>query len=462
MIAAGPEQHQCANCGTEIPAGATVCAGCGIRLRKSARRIRCRHCHHQASSQLVICPNCGRHLRPAPSRLLTWGVPVLLALLIGMLLFDRLGVRIQFGVGNQPETVALGEMVDLSLAPTDTPVPEPSATSTVEAVGLPTETVVPGLVAERPMPTATPEPSATATTAPTLTATATQTPIPTATFTATPTPAPTLDALSYTVQSGDTPSGIAKRFSVTVDELLAANDLSPADATRIRAGTVLVIPSGGALPPTALPTTPPTATPTLAPAVSYTLRSGDTVIGIATRFGITVDNLLAANGLTAQDAPTLQVGSVLIIPAPGQTFPTPTPVPATRTPVPSAASPTPVPTQASTLRLDAPVLLGPESGTPMRCTAIDSLTWQAVPFMGPGDEYELHLGFISGPPQANGSETISWAVVLRRPQPSWQLESGLCIQAPQEYNRQWRWYVQVVNGTTPVSPPSSIWAFSWN
>ncbi len=363
---------------------------------------------------------------------------------------------------NQPQTVALGEMVDLSLAPTDTPIPEPSATSTVAAVELPTETVAPVLVVERPLPTDTPEPSATASPAPTATATATQTPIPTATFTATPTPAPTLDAMSYTVQSGDTPSGIAKRFSITVDELLTANDLLPEDATRIRVGQVLVIPPGGAVPPTVAPAIPPTVTPTPAPVVSYTLRSGDTLSGIAERFGITVNNLLAANGLSAQDATFLQIGQVLIIPAPGQTFPTLTPAPATRTPAPAAASPTPVPTQASTLRLDTPVLLGPESGTPMRCNAIDSLTWRAVPFMGPGDEYELHLGFISGPPQANGSETVSWAITLRRPQPSWQLESGLCIQAPQEYNRQWRWYVQVVNGDTPVSPPSAIWAFSWN
>ena len=391
---------------------------------------------------------------------MTWGVPLLLALLIGMVLFDRLGVRVQLGVGSQPQTVALGEIVDLPLASTDTPMPEPSATSTVEAVALPAENVAPALVAERPMPTATPEPLATASSTPTGTATVTQTPNPTSTFTATPAPAPTLDATSYTVQSGDTPAGIARRFGVTVDDLLAANDLTLADATRIRAGTVLVIPAGGSSSSTTTAAVPPAATP--APAVTYTLQSGDTLSSIAQRFGITVNNLLAANGLSAQDATVLQIGQVLIIPASGQTFPTRTPVPTTRTPVPSAASPTPVPTQASTLRLDAPVLLGPESGTPMRCTAIDSLTWRAVPFMGPGDEYELHLGFISGPPQANGSETISWAVVLRRPQPSWQLESGLCIQAPQEYNRQWRWYVQVVNGDTPVSPPSSIWAFSWN
>ncbi len=464
VVSAKSVPPHCPNCGSQTQPSDTICAGCGIRLRKSARQIRCRHCHHQASSQLVICPSCGRHLRPAPSRLLSWGLPLLLALLIAVVLFDRLGIRIQMGQGSE---VAAGEVTELVLNPTQTSIPEPTAeptaTATAEAIVETSEVVTIALVAERPTPTATAEPSATA--LPTATATATQTSIPTATFTATPTPLPTLDAMSYTVKAGDTLLGIARRFGVSVDDLLVANDLTAQDATRIRPDMVLVIPPGGVLPATAAPTTPPatpTATSTPAPAVSYTLRAGDTVIGIATRFGITVDNLLAANGLTAQDAPGLQIGSVLVIPAPGQTFPTPTPTARPATSV--APSPTPVPTQASTLRLDAPVLIGPESGTPMRCAADvrDSLTWKAVAYMAPGDEYALHLGFISGPPQADGSETVSWAITLRRSLPSWQLESELCSQAPQEYNRQWRWYVQVVNGDTPVSPPSSIWAFSWN
>lgn len=462
VIAAGPGQHQCVNCGTEIPAGATVCAGCGIRLRKPARRIRCRHCHHQASSQLVICPSCGRHLHPAPSRLLTWGVPLLLALLIGVLLFDRLGMRIQFGGDNRPQTVALGEMVDLPLLLTDTPVPEqpvsaPPATLTVETVVL---------------PTAVPEPSATASPAPvpTETATATQTQIPTAsptatptaTATVTPTPVPTLDAMSYTVQSGDTLLGIAKRFSVTVDDLLAANDLLPEDATRIRSGTVLVIPPGGALPSTVAPNAPPAASPTPAPTVTYALRSGDTLSGIAERFGITVNNLLTANGLTTQDATRLQIGQELIIPAPGQTFPTLTPVPATRTPVPATATPTPAPTQPPVLRLPAPILQSPTSGTPiLGCNTIQLLTWQAASLQ-PGDAYELYVGYISGPPQADGSEAISWAAVVRQTQSSWKLDTALCTQAPQEFNRQWRWYVQIINDSNAVSPPSPIWEFSWN
>lgn len=463
VIAAGPEQHQCANCGTEIPSGATVCAGCGIRLRKSARRIRCRHCHHQASSQLVICPSCGRHLHPAPSRLLTWGVPVLLALLIGLLLFDRLGVRIQLGGDGQPQTVALGEMVDLPLVPTDTPTPEQTAepTATVVVTVAVQEVVTATLVVEAPTATATPEPSATALP----TATATETPTPTATPTATPTSVPTLDATSYTVQPGETPAGIARRFGVTVDELLAANDLTLADATRIRAGTVLVIPAGGNLSPTATPITPaapPTATPSPAPAVTYALGSGDTLSGIATRFGITVNNLLAANGLTAQDATRLQIGHSLIIPAPGQGFPTPTPAPATPAPAPVQASPTPTPTEPPTLRLSAPVLLSPSSGTPiLGCNTLQLLTWQAAS-LGPGDEYELRVGYVSGPPQADGSETISWAAVVRQTQLSWKLDTSLCTQAPQEYNRQWRWYVQIINGNDAVSPPSSVWAFSWN
>jgi LysM repeat protein len=195
---------------------------------------------------------------------------------------------------------------------------------------------------------------------------------------------------------------------------------------------------------------------------TYSLQSGDTLSRIANRFGVTVNNLLAANGLTAQDATRLQIGQSLMIPAPGQSFPTPTPAPATATPGPVQPSPTPAPTKPLALRLSAPVLLSPSSGTPiLGCDTLQLLTWQASSLQ-PGDEYELYVGYLSGPPQADGSETISWAAVVRQTQSSWKLDTALCTQAPQEYNRQWRWYVQVINGSADVSPPSSINKFSWN
>jgi LysM repeat protein len=53
------------------------------------------------------------------------------------------------------------------------------------------------------------------------------------------------------------------------------------------------------------------ATPT--PAGLYVVQPGDTLSGLATEFGTTVDEIMAANGLTDPNA--LQVGQSLIIPS---------------------------------------------------------------------------------------------------------------------------------------------------
>jgi LysM repeat protein len=58
-------------------------------------------------------------------------------------------------------------------------------------------------------------------------------------------------------------------------------------------------------------TSRPTPTPVAADAVRYTVRPGDTLILIASRFGSTVKKIKAANGLTDN---VIRVGQVLAIP----------------------------------------------------------------------------------------------------------------------------------------------------
>ena len=98
--------------------------------------------------------------------------------------------------------------------------------------------------------------------------------------------------------------------------------------------------------PTPRPTFTPRPTPTLAVAtplpveplvtptpVIYIVQAGDTLIPIANRFGVSVAELIAANGI--QDATRLQVGQRLVIPQPragssnagdNALLPSPTPV----------------------------------------------------------------------------------------------------------------------------------------
>ncbi len=136
-----------------------------------------------------------------------------------------------------------------------------------------------------PTPTPTPTPLATPTLAPTFT----------------PTPEP---YIAYTVAQGDSLWSIAVEFEVTVEELLEANDLSP--DTILEIGQELSIPKKALL-KMAVSTPSPSAA-----GATYTVGPGDTLWDIALRFGVTVEALAQANGLSNLDQ--LEVGQELIIP----------------------------------------------------------------------------------------------------------------------------------------------------
>ena len=80
---------------------------------------------------------------------------------------------------------------------------------------------------------------------------------------------------TYTVQPGDTLSGIAAKFGTTYQTLAAINGIG--DPNRIWAGQVLKV--------TGQPTTQNT----------YYVQAGDTLSGIAAKFGTTVSALVSAN-----------------------------------------------------------------------------------------------------------------------------------------------------------------------
>ena len=99
----------------------------------------------------------------------------------------------------------------------------------------------------------------------------------------------------YTVAPGDTVCGIAKRYGVKCSALLATNEL--ASGSVLSVGRKLVIP--GALAETRGGGT-------------YTVRKGDSACGVASRYGVSCDTLLAANELSQQDL--IYPGQALRIP----------------------------------------------------------------------------------------------------------------------------------------------------
>lgn len=134
----------------------------------------------------------------------------------------------------------------------------------------------------------------------------------------------------YKVRPGDTLSGIALRFGVSINSIVQANNL--VNPHRIYAGQVLCIPGGS--PPVAVPPIhqpqPPVAVPPIAPPehcqALYVVRRGDTLAKIGVRYGVSVWALVQANNIPNPNL--IYPGQVLCIPKdscpPGVT-PTPTP-----------------------------------------------------------------------------------------------------------------------------------------
>ncbi len=97
-------------------------------------------------------------------------------------------------------------------------------------------------------PQPSPSPTLTATAPPTATARPTSEPPSPTVEPPSPTvepPSPTVAAATprlYTVEPGDSLRSIAERFAVSVEDLLQANDLTPAQADALRPGQELIIP----------------------------------------------------------------------------------------------------------------------------------------------------------------------------------------------------------------------------
>jgi LysM repeat protein len=319
----------CRRCGTLLPQGVVICPECGARQRRQASSVRCANCRGRVPIGLTVCPHCGRDVRPAGPRWGLWLAGLVALILFGLwglgkLPLEQAGQEIARVRSKLTSLVQVLGPVIRPMQPLETPqvvglltrVPTPTETTpevppASEATVLPDEaapidetppgeapTVEPTVVMSVTVTatgaiaitgtvaatgtiaaTGTPPPTATATAIPTTEPTSTPVQVPTQAPTAVP-PSPTPTATkaaaaqatpasgkqtTYVIQSGDTLSVIADRFNVSLDALLAANQLTAKSVLRI--GQQLIIPvSGAPIPPTATPrpkptTAPPTATP---------------------------------------------------------------------------------------------------------------------------------------------------------------------------------------------------------
>lgn len=98
-----------------------------------------------------------------------------------------------------------------------------------------------------------------------------------------------ISTTSYTVRSGDTISGIAQRFDLSMDTVISFNNIQ--DARSLSVGTILTIPNSSGL--------------------KYRVKRGDYLGGIADKFGVGLNELLDWNNL---ETSVIVPGQELFIP----------------------------------------------------------------------------------------------------------------------------------------------------
>ncbi len=113
----------------------------------------------------------------------------------------------------------------------------------------------------------------------------------------------------HVVQAGETLFRIAQTYGVTVDDLVAANNLPNRNV--IHVGQRLIIPTAGAAPVSPPPTR----------SSSYVVQPGDTLSLIARRFSTSVEAIVQANGIVNPNV--IHVGQTLTVPAPQDAPPPP-------------------------------------------------------------------------------------------------------------------------------------------
>lgn len=120
--------------------------------------------------------------------------------------------------------------------------------------------------------------------------------------------------LRHSVQPGETLYTLGLRYGVSWQEIAQLNGLGPTGILQI--GAVLRIPGSGEAAFVSSPAAPAAQANVPQAEQTYTVAPGDTLLGIALRFGVDWQTLAAANGLDGRSV--LQIGDRLVIPGVGQ------------------------------------------------------------------------------------------------------------------------------------------------
>jgi LysM repeat protein len=237
---------------------------------------------------------------------------------------------------------------------------------------------------------------------------------------------------------------IADRFNTTIDAIQAFNGLSDADV--IQVGQELQIPAAGSTPN---PTVTPRATETFVPGptpgtVLHVVQSGDTLLGIALKYGVGMTIIQKANAI--EDPESIKEGQQLVIPI-----------------GPTATAPAgPLPTPTGPPQYTAPLLLSPLNAATFEGNDEPILLqWASVSILRQNEYYSVQLEQLNSgtPPTTFRTRATGWHIPIE------------LFPKPNDTHRAFAWQVRVVRETgahadgTPIlsdaGPASETRIFNW-
>lgn len=252
--------------------------------------------------------------------------------------------------------------------------------------------------------------------------------------------------LTHEVRPGENLLAIAGFYGVTVEEIQAANNLS---SELIRVGDRLSIPVVRS------PENPLAAAEGNA-SFNYVVQERDTVVSISILFGSSVEDILAANNLAANDI--IRPGQVLVVPV--RNVPEEVVENAAAGQEASGAVSAPQPDDETNRIYIEPRLTGPPDGAVLSRAEVVLLRWLSVDILAPNEWYVLQIISADGnarPIPAVWTKATSYRLPLE-----WAPEEGT--------SATYDWQVSVIRVTAganqlpeleATSPPSQPRTFTW-
>ncbi|MCP4415823.1 MAG: LysM peptidoglycan-binding domain-containing protein [Chloroflexi bacterium] len=125
-----------------------------------------------------------------------------------------------------------------------------------------------------------------------------------------PDPSTPRGEVNHTVVSGDTISGLSLLYDISVEAIVAANDIPNVDSLEV--GQVLIIPAEGTVVEATAVPVEPTAVPPVTEERTHIVRAGENLFRIGIQYGFSYQELASYNNIP--NPHDLDVGQVIKIP----------------------------------------------------------------------------------------------------------------------------------------------------